>query len=132
MILLDTHIWIRWILEDDPLPQSIIDAIELSDSEVVVSAISTWEVVLLEKRKRIELTVPVDQWLEEALIGSNVRSLPVTSEIAYLSGILLEHHKDPADRIIIATSIVNDTQLISLDTVFPLYSELQGRLISAS
>ena len=132
MILLDTHIWIRWILEDDPLPQSIIDAIELSDSEVVVSAISTWEVVLLEKRKRIELTVPVDQWLEEALIGSNVRSLPVTSEIAYLSGILLDHHKDPADRIIIATSIVNDTQLISLDTVFPLYSELQGRLISAS
>lgn len=76
--------------------------------------------------------MPVDQWLEEALIGSNVRSLPVTSEIAYLSGILLEHHKDPADRIIIATSIVNDTQLISLDTVFPLYSELQGRLISAS
>ncbi len=132
MILLDTHIWLRWILADDPLPQSIIDAIELSDSEVVVSAISTWEVVLLEKRKRIELTVPVDQWLEEALIGSHVRSLPIISEIAYLSGILPEHHKDPADRIIIATSIVNDAQLISLDKKFPLYSELQGLLISAS
>ena len=131
MILLDTHIWIRWILEDDSLPRPIIDIIESSEDDIAVSAISTWEVVLLEKRKKIELTIPVDQWLKEAITGSNVRSLPVTTEIAYLSGILPEYHKDPADRMIIATSIVNDTQLISLDTVFPLYSELQGRLISA-
>ena len=60
----------------------------------------------------------------------NIQSLPVTSEIAYLTGTLPEHHKDPADRIIIATSIVNDTQLISFDTAFPLYSELKVRLIS--
>ena len=104
--------------------------IESSEDEIAVSAISTWEVVLLEKRKRIELTIPVDQWLEEALTGSNVQSLPITSDIAYLTATLPEHHKDPADRIIIATSILNDTKLISLDTVFPLYSELQDRLIS--
>ncbi len=130
MILLDTHIWIRWILNDNPLPQTIIDIIESSDAELAVSAISTWELVLLKKRKRIELPLPVDEWLEEALLGSGVQSLPISSEIAFLAGSLPVHHKDPADRIIIATSIVNDTQLISFDTAFPLYSELEGRLIA--
>ena len=56
LILLDTHIWVRWILNENPLPQKIIDTIEESDTELAVSAISTWEVVLLEKRKRIELS----------------------------------------------------------------------------
>ncbi len=130
MILLDTHIWIRWILSDNPLPQTIIDIIESSDAELAVSAISTWELVLLEKRKRIELPLPIDEWLEEALLGSGVQSLPISSGIAFLAGSLPEYHKDPADRIIIATSIINDTQLISFDTAFPLYSELEGRLIS--
>lgn len=130
MILLDTHIWIRWILNDNPLPQTIIDIIESSDSELTVSAISTWELVLLEKRKRIELPLPVDEWLDEALLESGVQSLPISSEIAFLAGSLPEHHKDPADRIIIATSIVNDTQLISFDTAFPLYPELEDRLIA--
>ena len=130
MILLDTHIWIRWILNDNPLPQTIIDIIESSDAELAVSAISTWELVLLEKRKRIELPLPVDEWLEEALLRYGVQSLPISSAIAFLAGSLPEYHKDPADRIIIATSIVNDTQLISFDTAFPQYSELEGRLIA--
>lgn len=129
MILLDTHIWVRWILDDQPLPLAIIDVIETSNEPIVVSAISAWEVALLERRKRIELPMPVDQWLQEALTGSDVQSLAITTEIAYLSAKLPEHHKDPADRMIIATSILNDTKLISFDAVFPLYTELKGRLI---
>ena len=84
---------------------------------------------MLEKYKKIEFSIPVDQWLHEALTGSCVQSLSVTSEIAYLSATLPEHHKDPADRIIIATAILEGTRLISLDGVFPLYTELKGRLI---
>ena len=123
MILLDTHIWVRWILNDDPLAQPIIDVIERSDA-VAVSAISSWEVVLLEKRNRIKLPLPVQRWLVEALMGSGIQPLPITAEIAYLAGILPEHHKDPADRMIIATCIDNNTQLISFDTIFPVYEEL--------
>ncbi len=129
MILLDTHIWVRWILQDQSLPKAIIDRIESSE-ETAVSAISIWEVALLEKRNRIELLIPVDQWFGEALAGSNIQSLDVTSDIAYLAATLPEHHKDPADRIIIATSILHNTKLVSLDSVFPLYTELQAQLIS--
>jgi PIN domain nuclease of toxin-antitoxin system len=46
MILLDTHIWIRWLMPTDPLPQNLTDLIETADS-LVVSSISCWEVILL-------------------------------------------------------------------------------------
>lgn len=88
--------------------------------------------MLLENRKRIELPLPADKRLEEALLDSGVQSLSMSSKIAYLAGSLLEHHKDLADRIIIATSILNNMQLISFDTAFPFYIELNGRLISYS
>jgi PIN domain nuclease of toxin-antitoxin system len=113
MILMDTHIWLRWLLPDDPLPQNVIELIETTEY-LAVSAISCWEIVLLEKLHRIELPLPVDEWLKEALNESVVTALPVTGTIASLAGLLPYHHKDPADRFIIATAIHHDMKLISL------------------
>ncbi|CAK8713476.1 Ribonuclease VapC [Candidatus Electronema halotolerans] len=129
MILMDTHIWLRWLLPDDPLPQNLIDLIETADA-LAVSAISCWEVVLLERFRRIELPLPIDQWLKEALRGSDVQVLPVSAAAAQLAGQLPYHHKDPADRFIIATAIVSKSKLISLDGWFSAYSELDELLIS--
>lgn len=42
---------------------------------------------------------------------------------------LSEIHRDPADRIITATALVYDAKLASIDSVFPDYKELQGRLL---
>ncbi|MGB5687039.1 MAG: type II toxin-antitoxin system VapC family toxin [Candidatus Electrothrix sp.] len=129
MILLDTHIWIRWLLPTEPLPKKLTDLIETADG-LAVSSISCWEVILLEKFNRIELPLPVDEWLKEASEGSDVAVLPIDEKIASLAGRLPYHHKDPADRFIIATSIVNDAELISLDSCFPLYVELTDLLIT--
>jgi len=85
----------------------------------------------LQKRPRIELPVPLNQWLDAALHGSDIQVIPITSEIAHLACILPEHHKDPADRLIIATSIVNQNKLISFDSAFPNYQELTDPLITA-
>jgi PIN domain nuclease of toxin-antitoxin system len=128
MILIDTHIWIRWLLPNDPLPLSLIDLIETTDS-LAVSSISCWEIVMLERFNRIELPLPVDEWLQEALNGSEVNALPINENIAMLAGQLPYHHKDPADRFIIATAIINKIKLISLDSSFKLYQELNDYLI---
>jgi PIN domain nuclease of toxin-antitoxin system len=131
MILMDTHIWIRWLLPGDPLPKNLTDLIETADA-LAVSSISCWEVVLLEKFHRIELPLPVEQWLKEALTGSDVRALPITDTVAGLAGQLPYHHKDPADRFIIATAVLHKIRLISFDSWFPSYTELNDLLISAS
>lgn len=82
------------------------------------------------KRKRIELSLPPRVWIRKALGPSGIESLPITDDIAAVSAELPEHHKDPADRLIIATTLAYDAHLVSLDGMFPLYEVLQGRLLS--
>ena len=97
----------------DPLPIRLLEQIEQAE-RVAVSAISCWERVMLVQKQRIEIPLPVEQWLKEATTGSKVEVLPITCEIARLAGTLPEHHKDPADRIIIATAVCHNLKLMSL------------------
>lgn len=128
MILLDTHIWLRWLLPSQPLPENLARQIEQTET-VMISAISCWEVVMLEKKQRIQLPISVEQWLQEATIGSEVDVLPITCDISRLAGTLPEYHKDPADRIIIATALYHSLKLMSLDSLFSDYQELAGQLV---
>jgi len=130
VIILDTHIWVNWILiGDSGLTKPILAAMN-SQSSMAVSAISCFEVSLLVKQRKLELPLPINEWLKEALTESGVKCLPVTCEISHLSVTLKDIHKDPADRIIIATAIIHDALLASVDSVFPDYPELCGRLIA--
>lgn len=129
MIVLDTHIWLRWVIQSGGgLPADVLAAIQ-SEDRVAVSAISCFEVPYLLKRRRIVLPLPVEDWLRDALSPTGIESLPVSWEIAFRSAQLPEHHRDPADRIIIATALAHDARLASLDSTFPLYAELGGKLI---
>ena len=129
MIIMDTHIWVKWIINGNrDLSEIIVNAMKL-DTHLAVSAISCMEVSLLEKRGRLQLPLSVKDWLKEALENSGVESLPVTCEIMQNAVALSDIHQDPADRIIIATSIFYDAKLASIDSVFPNYKELQGRLL---
>jgi PIN domain nuclease of toxin-antitoxin system len=130
MLLLDTHIWIRW---QHPLPSSmalsdhLIDLIETANT-VAISAISCWELGQLVKRQRVEISLPLDEWVQVAV--EDIQVLPIDREIALKAAQLPEHHRDPADRIIIATALIYDASLISLDSIFPNYAELKGLLVS--
>jgi PIN domain nuclease of toxin-antitoxin system len=129
MIILDTHIWVNWILGGEAaLPPAIVDAMQ-KENRLAVSAISCFEVTMLVSRGKLQLPLPASEWLQEALGNSGVESLPVTCEIASRSVSLAEIHRDPADRIIIATALVHDAKLASIDAVFPNYPELQLLLI---
>jgi len=129
MIILDTHIWVNWILGGEAaLPPAIVDAMQ-KENRLAVSAISCFEVTMLVSRGKLQLPLPVNEWIEEALGKSGVESLSVTCEIANRSASLAEIHRDPADRIIIATALVHDAKLASIDSVFPNYSELQLLLV---
>ena len=131
MILLDTHIWVRWLEpENGPLPTRLQELLDASD-RLAVSAISCWEIAYLERLGRTRLPLPIDAWMQAALAESNIESLPLTPQISTRAAGLPLIHRDPADRFIIATALQYRLPLISLDEKFPQYADLDGLLVQS-
>jgi PIN domain nuclease of toxin-antitoxin system len=130
IIILDTHIWFWFIAREFfRFPEHWRSQIETS-AQVGVSPISCYEIALAQQKGRLALSCPVGQWLKEALAPLGIALLPLTDEIACCAVSLSPVHKDPFDRLIIATALIYKAHLASVDTVFPGYSELDGYLMT--
>lgn len=107
-----------------------IEAIERAarGGVVRVSAISVWEVAMLEAKGRINLARPVDDWVHAALHAPGLRLLPLSPEIAIESTRLPgTPHGDPADRILMASARHLGARLATCDRGILDYSA-GGRL----
>jgi PIN domain nuclease of toxin-antitoxin system len=83
VIVLDTHIWIWWVHGDACLPHSVNDLIRDEEPNGLgISAISCWEVAKLVERKRLELPLAVEDWIDRALGYPGTRLLPLSPAIA--------------------------------------------------
>ncbi len=128
LILLDTHVLLWWVSGmSGQLSPAAVRAIEAeqTDGEILVSAISAWEIALLVKRGRVALARDVAQWLE--LVGriDRVRFVPVDVDVAVQSVELPgELHADPADRILVATSRALRAPLLTADERLRNYPHL--------
>ncbi|MCM0588773.1 MAG: type II toxin-antitoxin system VapC family toxin [Gloeotrichia echinulata DVL01] len=129
IIILDTHIWIWYINRElDQFPTSWLEIIETAN-QVGISPVSCYEVAASQQRGRLLLPSPVNQWFEEALEPSGISLLPLTVAIASCAVNLSPIHRDPFDRIIIATAIEYQARLASIDGFFRQYPELTTLLM---
>ena len=117
MILLDTHAWWWSLSEPERLSKRALKAIRQAKAdERAIAAISIWEFAMMAKRKRIELKITVDQWLDYAINRTGLKIIELSPKIAIESCDLPgEFHNDPADRIIVATARVHTLDLITKD-----------------
>ena len=106
MILLDTHVLLWSRSGDRRLGSGARAEIERAwrQGELAVSAMSFWEVAMLQDKGRYTLRRDVAAWrtglLEEGLV-----EIPVTGAIGAVAGALPDMHGDPADRMIAATAL---------------------------
>lgn len=118
MIVLDTHTLLWWVNGDALLSKKARTAIERErgNGDIVVSSISAWEISLLVKRERLSFSMDVESWLATVSDIEALRFVPVDTEIA-LKAVELpgEFHKDPADRMIVATARTLAAPLITKD-----------------
>jgi PIN domain nuclease of toxin-antitoxin system len=117
-VLLDTHIWIRWLLDAEPLPHGYRDAFATLAAEhrLNIAAISIWEAQMLHAKRRLPLTRPFESWIREATDSEVVGVLALDVDvIVALDRLPTRFHGDPADRIIVATARAHGLPLVTLD-----------------
>jgi len=128
VIVLDTHALVWWVSGDAELSANARAAIkkELNGGEIIVSSISAWEIAMLVAREKLVLTVDVDAWLAAVAEIEVVRFVPVNDEIAVKAVSLPgEFHKDPADRMIVATARILAIPLVTKDEKMRAYPHVK-------
>lgn len=130
-LILDTQILVWCLNQSERLSQKHKNLIENADT-VSISVMSCFEVAWLVSHHRIQL--PNDktyqEWFDIVKNQANIQVLPIDERICELAVNLSEHHKDPVDRLIIATTLIHNCHLASVDSKLPLYQELSEWLIN--
>lgn len=116
--LLDTHILIWWLQDSARLSSGQKQVLESANAAapLLVSDISLWEVAMLHDLGRIRLTIPLRDWLEKAVAPPLVRRTGISPAIAAeLANLPESFHRDPADRILVATARTLGATLLTQD-----------------
>jgi PIN domain nuclease of toxin-antitoxin system len=118
-LLLDTHALV-WSV-DGPrreMRATVYPEIERAAAEAraFVSVMSIWELALLDAARRISLSTDIHAWIAIACRPPGMRIAELTPEIAIASTRLPgDIHRDPADRIIVATARQLGATLVTRD-----------------
>lgn len=131
MIVLDTHTLLWWASGDSAqlsqaAQQALAAEMQADGGQIMVSSISAWELAMLVARERVALAMDVEAWLDVVGQIEQVRFVPVDNTIAIKSTLLPgEFHKDPADRIIVATARQLSAPLLTADEKIRAYPHVR-------
>jgi len=116
ILLLDTHVWF-WALESpDKLGTKCRAVLESGENVLVVSTISTIEFGQLLSADRIIFKSTLESWVRRGSESLGVRTAELSNPVALLAYSLPgSFHKDPADRILVATAIHHGYTIVSAD-----------------
>lgn len=113
--LLDTHILLWSLLQPERLSPEVATELEAPDNSLWLSPITTWEVIVLAEKGRIELDrAPID-WMKDVLETLSFSEAAMNHEVAIESRKIALPHQDPADRFIAASAIIYGLTLITAD-----------------
>lgn len=115
MILLDTHILIWLDQGNNLLGQKAREKIDtaLQNDTLVVSAITFWELSMLQRKGRIQLP-EIQNW-RNSLLEMGLIEIPIDGKVSILSNDLADFHPDPADRFIVASTILINATIVTAD-----------------
>lgn len=111
-ILLDTHVLLWWLADDDRLGRYARTLLENPGNDILVSVASLWEVVVKVRIGKLEADVgeiaAAVQDCGFALLDISVKHLSALASLPM-------HHRDPFDRLLIAQAAAEDAALLSDD-----------------
>ncbi|MBD2001209.1 type II toxin-antitoxin system VapC family toxin [Leptolyngbya sp. FACHB-541] len=121
-VLLDTHIFLWFIIGDTRLSTDIRDTIRTPDNEVYLSAVSVWEAIVKYQLGKLPLPEHPGMYLPKQRNLHQITSLALDeSSVAQLAN-LPPLHRDPFDRMLICQALQNGLTIATVDAAIRAYS----------
>jgi PIN domain nuclease of toxin-antitoxin system len=118
--LLDTHLLLWWLNDDDKLPESARQLISNTDNAIYISHVSLWEMQI--KIMTGKLNANLANILQQ-LPENGFQQLPTHADHILVLATLPSHHHDPFDRMLIAQAITEPLHLMTHDKQVALYGD---------
>jgi len=121
--LLDTHVLLWFQLTESKISRKVMDIIQNPDNEIFFSQLSLFEIVIKQTIGKLpELNSDADEIYHQA-IKDSFAYLPFQNHhlYQYRKVELFPHHRDPFDRMLIATAYEESMPIITMDKNFSLY-----------
>jgi PIN domain nuclease of toxin-antitoxin system len=123
VIVLDTHVLLWWALDPKQLSASAVKILaEMEQNGGFASSISIWEIGIKIKRGQLDLGITLDEFVHRVERTAVVEWVPVDTAIWLRSLALDWAHRDPADRVIVATALAKHTPLLTRDGLIQAFS----------
>ncbi len=120
-VLLDTHALLWWVADSRRLSERARAAIRNEANDVVVSAVSAWEIATKHRLGRLPGADGLAGDIRGAIVGQGFSELPISIADAERAGRLPGPHRDPFDRLLIAQALAHDLAIVSNEKPFDLY-----------
>lgn len=121
-ILLDTHIFVWFIMGDSRLPSTVRNAIDDPANEIVLSVVSIWEAIVKHRLGKLTLTEPPEVLFPRERDAQDIKSLELDESSVLRLATLPRHHKDPFDRILVCQALTHSLTIATVDPDVRLYS----------
>lgn len=121
-MLLDTHAFLWFLLDNPKLSTMARDAIADPDNDIAISPATYWEIAIKISLNKYTLPEPYEEFIEREIVKNQSYILPIVPRHTAVLTSLPFHHRDPFDRLIIAQAMVEQMLVISGDAAFAAYS----------
>ncbi|MFY9301943.1 MAG: type II toxin-antitoxin system VapC family toxin [Atribacterales bacterium] len=119
--LLDTHVFLWWITDDQRLSSRVREIIADGTNEILFSAASGWEIAIKTRLGRLQLPDDPKIFIPEQLELNAIEVLPVQIGHALHVYQLPSHHRDPFDHLLIAQAQLEKLPILTADPQISRY-----------
>ncbi len=124
--LLDTHVVVWAMNTPEKLGPATRRLLDNKNNEFLVSVVSTLELACLLHGKKMTFNLPLEPWMDQACQFLNAGRLDLDHAAAREAYALPgDFHRDPGDRLLVATARLNDTHLVTADDLILGYPHVR-------
>ena len=120
-MLLDTNVFIHWVLDTDRLSKSIYETLINQENILFLSKISIWEIQIKSSLGKLDIGGHLPEVVSEQVEKNGLIILDLSIDHIYTLDRLMPHHRDPFDRLLIAQAIFDNLPIATTDRIFDLY-----------